>query len=85
MPTIVAHGLVSDLDPEANVHADWILRGNSERAHESLRTATADVCRVSCSVIVRRNAAFQYALKIVRKAEATGQAMLFDPRNIVKP
>lgn len=46
---------------------------------------TIDELREHLQRIYGKNAAFQYALKIVRKSEATGQGMLFDPRETVKP
>jgi hypothetical protein len=44
---------------------------------------TIDELREHLQRIYGKNAAFQYALKIVRKSEAVGQKLLFDPRESV--
>lgn len=44
---------------------------------------TIDELREHLHRICGKNAAFQYALKIVRISEAVGQELLFDPRDLV--
>jgi hypothetical protein len=45
--------------------------------------STLEELRNKMHELYGKNAAFQYALKIVRKSEAVGQNMLFDPRDFL--